>query len=89
MVILAIPFQHLAATLSSLTGFGGKIVISPVNPIGRKEHFFFVLPEDLWPSSVQRLLPQGTRVCTAFNNIAADSGRPSMPPRLFRCCLRG
>ena len=74
VVILAIPFQHLAATLSSLTGFGGKIIVSPVNPIGRKEHFFFAPPpEGSAAQLVQKLLPQGTRVCTAFNNIAAGS----------------
>jgi NADPH-dependent F420 reductase len=74
LVILAIPFPHVAATLSSLTGFEGKVVVSPVNPIGRKEHFFFAPPpEGSAAQLVQRLLPPGARVCTAFNNIAAGS----------------
>jgi hypothetical protein len=73
MVILAIPFQHVAATLSSLTGFEGKVVVSPVNPIGKKEHFFFAPPpEGSAALLVKRLLP-GAKVCTAFNNIAAGS----------------
>jgi NADPH-dependent F420 reductase len=74
VVILAIPFQHVAATLSSLTGFGGKVVVSPVNPIGRKEHFFFAPPpEGSAAQLIESLLPREARVCTAFNNIAAGS----------------
>ena len=74
VVILAIPFQHVAATLSSLTGFEGKIVVSPVNPIGRKEHFFFAPPpEGSAAQLIARILPPTARVCTAFNNIAAGS----------------
>ena len=74
VVILAIPFQHVAATLSSLTGFEGKVVVSPVNPIGRKEYFFFAPPpEGSAAQLIERLLPPKTRVCTAFNNIAAGS----------------
>jgi NADPH-dependent F420 reductase len=73
VVILAIPFQHVAATLMSLTGLEGKVVVSPVNPLGRKEHFFFTPPpEGSAAQLIQRLLP-GARVCTAFNNIAAGS----------------
>jgi NADPH-dependent F420 reductase len=74
VVILAIPFQHLAATLSSLTGFERKVVVSPVNPIGRKEHFFFAPPPEGSAAQLARhLLPEKARVCTAFNNIAAGS----------------
>jgi NADPH-dependent F420 reductase len=74
VVILAIPFQHLAATLASLTGFEGKVVVSPVNPIGRKEHFFFAPPpEGSAAQLARRLLHEKARVCTAFNNIAAGS----------------
>jgi 8-hydroxy-5-deazaflavin:NADPH oxidoreductase len=74
VVILAIPFQHLAATLASLTGFEGKVVVSPVNPIGRKEFFFFAPPpEGSAAHLARRLLPPEAKVCTAFNNIAAGS----------------
>jgi NADPH-dependent F420 reductase len=74
VVILAVPFQHLAPTLSSLTGLAGKIVVSPVNPMGRKEFFFFAPPpEGSAAQLVRRLLPPGAKVCTAFNNIAAGS----------------
>ena len=74
VVILAIPFQHVATTLSSLTGFDGKVVVSPVNPLGRKEHFFFSPPpEGSAARLIDRLLSGKARVCTAFNNIAAGS----------------
>ncbi len=74
VVILAIPFQHLAATLSSLTSFEGKPVVSPVNPLGRREYFFFdPPPEGSAALLVQRLLAGKARVCTAFNNIPAGS----------------
>jgi NADPH-dependent F420 reductase len=73
VVILALPFQHVAVTLSSLMGFDGKVVISPINPLGKKEHFFFAPPpEGSAALLVRRLLP-GAKVCTAFNNIAAGS----------------
>src|SRR5512136_937946 len=73
VVILASPFQHLAATLSSLSGFGGKVVVSPVNPIGRKEYFFFAPPPEGSAAQLVRSLLPAARVCTAFNNIAAGS----------------
>ena len=73
MVILAVPFQHLAPTLASLTGFEGKLVISPVNPLGKKEHFFFAPPpEGSAALLARRLLPEKAAVCSAFNNIAAN-----------------
>jgi hypothetical protein len=90
VVILAIPFQHLAATLSSLTGFEGKVVVSPVNPIGRKEHFFFAPPpEGSAAQLVQRLLPAKAKVCTAFNNIAAGSWKALDTPLAYSVAVCG
>ena len=81
VVILAIPFQHVAGTLSSLSGFGGKVVVSPVNPLGKKEHFFFAPPpEGSAAQLIQRLLSGEARVCTAFNNIAAGSWKAFETP---------
>jgi len=80
VVILAIPFQHLQGTLASLTGFGGKVVVSPVNPLTRKEVFLFTPPaEGSAAQLIQRLLP-GAKVCTAFNNIAAGSWKALNTP---------
>ncbi|MFY9801294.1 MAG: NAD(P)-binding domain-containing protein, partial [Methanoregula sp.] len=39
IVILAIPFRHLLGTLDTLDGFEGKIVISPVNPMEKRDFF--------------------------------------------------
>ena len=76
VVILAIPFTHLAATVSALTGMEKKVVISPVNPMQRSDIFFFdPPPEGSAALLLQKLLPPGTRICTAFNNVAANRWR--------------
>ncbi|HVN65010.1 MAG TPA: NADPH-dependent F420 reductase [Methanomicrobiales archaeon] len=73
LVILAIPFQHVQGTLGTLTGLEGKVVISPVNPLARKEAFLFTPPpEGSAALLIQKLLPR-SKVCAAFNNIAAGS----------------
>jgi NADPH-dependent F420 reductase len=73
IVILAIPFKHLLGTIETLHGFDGKIVISPVNPMEKKEFFTFVPPaEGSAALLIKRLLPPTARICTAFNTIAAN-----------------
>jgi len=73
VVILAIPFKHLAGTLEGLHGFENKIIISPVNPMEKRDHFTFVPPaEGSAALMVKRLLPPTARICSAFNTIAAN-----------------
>ena len=73
VVILAIPFKHLAGTLETLHGFENKIVISPVNPMEKRDHFVFVPPaEGSAALLIKRLLPKEARICSAFNTIAAN-----------------
>ena len=73
IVVLAIPFKHLAGTLEGLHGFENKIVISPVNPMEKRDHFMFVPPpEGSAALMVKRLLPPSARICSAFNTIAAN-----------------
>jgi NADPH-dependent F420 reductase len=73
IVVLAIPFRHLAGTLETLHGFSDKIVISPVNPMEKRDFFTFVPPEEGSAAlMVKRILPPGTRICSAFNTIAAN-----------------
>jgi len=73
IVILAVPYKHLLGTLESLGGFEGKIVISPVNPMEKKDFFTFVPPaEGSAALLIKRLLPRSSRICTAFNTIAAN-----------------
>ena len=73
IVILAIPFKHLAGTLETLHGFENKIVVSPVNPMEKRDHFMFVPPaEGSAALMVKRLLPANARICSAFNTIAAN-----------------
>ena len=72
VIILAVPFLHLESTLSGLSGFEGKIVVSPVNPMEKKDFFIPVPPpEGSAALLVKKLLP-GARVVTAFNTIAAN-----------------
>lgn len=73
IIILAIPFKHLLGTLETLHGFEGKIVISPVNPMEKKDFFTFVPPaEGSAALLIKKLLPPTARICTAFNTIAAN-----------------
>jgi len=75
VVILAIPFKHLVGTLESLKGLEGKVVVSPVNPMERREFFTYVPPEEGSAALlVQRLLPE-SKVVAAFNVIAANRGK--------------
>jgi hypothetical protein len=73
IVILAVPFKHLVGTLETVRGFEGKIVVSPVNPMEKRDFFMFVPPaEGSAALLIQRLLPRTARICTAFNTIAAN-----------------
>lgn len=76
IVILAIPFKNLIATLSGLNGFEDKVVVSPVNPMEKRDFFvFFPPPEGSAALLVQQMLPKSARVCSAFNTIAANKWR--------------
>jgi len=76
VIILAIPFGHLAGTLNSLTGFDGKIVVSPVNPMEKRDFFEFLPPpEGSAALLVKKMLPKTARICSAFNTIAANKWR--------------
>jgi NADPH-dependent F420 reductase len=73
IVILAIPFKHLTGTLETLHGFENKIVVSPVNPMEKRDYFVFVPPaEGSAALLIKRLLPKEARICSAFNTIAAN-----------------
>lgn len=73
IVVLAIPFKHLAGTLEGIHGFEDKIVISPVNPLEKRDYFMFVPPpEGSAALMVKRLLPSTARICSGFNTIAAN-----------------
>jgi NADPH-dependent F420 reductase len=73
IVILAIPYKHLLGTLETLGGFEGKIVISPVNPMEKHDFFTSIPPaEGSAALLIKRLLPPTSRICTAFNTVAAN-----------------
>ena len=73
IVILAIPYKHLIGTLETLCGFEEKIIISPVNPMEKRDFFTCVPPpEGSAALLIKKLLPASARICTAFNTIAAN-----------------
>lgn len=73
VVILAVPFKNVVATLDGLDCFEDKIVISPVNPMEKRDHFTFVPPaEGSAALMIRSLLPKEARICSAFNTIAAN-----------------
>lgn len=73
VVVLAIPFKHVEGTLSGLHGFEGKIIISPINPMEKRDYFTFFPPQEGSAAlMVKRLLPKEARICSAFNTIAAN-----------------
>ena len=73
IVVLAIPFKHVAPTLKALTGFEEKIVVSPVNPIERTTYFYYAPPpEGSAAMMIKGILPESATGCAAFNNIAAN-----------------
>jgi hypothetical protein len=73
VIILAIPFRHVEPTLASLNGFEKKIVISPVNPMEKRDFFVYTPPpEGSAALLVKRLLPPETKLCSAFNTVAAN-----------------
>ncbi|KUG19047.1 MAG: NADPH-dependent F420 reductase [Methanomicrobiaceae archaeon] len=73
IVVIALPFKHVAATIRSLSGFENKIVISPVNPIERSTYFYYAPPpEGSAALFIKGLMPESATVCAAFNNIAAN-----------------
>lgn len=76
VIILAIPYKHLDSTLSGLSGFEGKIVISPINPMEKNDYFIYTPPtEGSAALHLKTLLPQSTQLCVAFNNIAGSRWR--------------
>ncbi len=76
IIILAIPFRHVEPTLATLTGLSKKIVVSPVNPMEKRDYFVFVPPpEGSAALMIKRLLPPDARLCTAFNTVAANKWR--------------
>ncbi|PWR70294.1 NADPH-dependent F420 reductase [Methanospirillum stamsii] len=75
MVVISLPFQHVAPTLAGINPdcFKDKIVISPVNPMVRKNGCFLYCPPDEGSAAlaIKKMLPESCKLVTAFNNIAA------------------
>jgi 8-hydroxy-5-deazaflavin:NADPH oxidoreductase len=76
VIILAIPHKHLDSTITGLHGLEGKIVISPINPMEKHDFFEYIPPvEGSAALHLKKILPESTRLCVAFNNIAGNRWR--------------
>ncbi|MBP2132546.1 NADPH-dependent F420 reductase [Methanomicrobium sp. W14] len=73
IVVLSVNYKYLKATLEPLKGFEDKIVISPINPIGKGDYFYYDPPKEGSAAlAVKSLLPKSAKVVSAFNNISAN-----------------
>ena len=91
LIILAIPFKFLVPTLEELTGFEGKVVVSPVNPIEKTGEFFSYIPPPEGSAGMlaKKLLPKDAKLCVAFNNIAANRWRELKDPLEYSVAICG
>ncbi|MDD1678527.1 MAG: NADPH-dependent F420 reductase [Methanomicrobiales archaeon] len=91
LVILAIPFKFLVPTLQELKGLEGKVVVSPVNPIEKTGEYFSYVPPSEGSAALlaRKLLPEGTQLCLAFNNIAANRWRDLDDPLEYSVAVCG
>lgn len=81
IIVLAIPFRHIIPTLSSLHGFEGKIVVSPINPMEKRDYFVYTPPpEGSAALLVKKILPPESRICSAFNTVAANKWKALTEP---------
>jgi 8-hydroxy-5-deazaflavin:NADPH oxidoreductase len=72
IIVISVNYRHLESTISSLKGFENKIIITPVNPIGKSDHFFYDPPEEGSAAlAIKKMLPESAKIVAAFNNIAA------------------
>ncbi|WP_421908413.1 NADPH-dependent F420 reductase [Methanolacinia petrolearia] len=73
IVVISVNYRHLESTIKSLTGFENKIVVTPVNPIGKTDHFYYDPPEEGSAAlAIKKMLPESAKIVGAFNNISAQ-----------------
>lgn len=73
IIIISVPYKHLLPTLTPLSGFGDKIVISPVNPMAKNDFFWHDPPKEGSAAMlIKSMLPENARIVAAFNNISAQ-----------------
>lgn len=74
VVVLCVPYEHLtSATLDLKGSYSNQVVISPVVPMSYNGKFFQFDPPKEGSAAVQArsLLPEGTRVVSAFHTVCA------------------
>lgn len=78
VIILAVPFAHLENTLRGLTGFEGKIVVSPVNPMEKRDYFSFVPPPEGSAALLVKKLFRGPGSSRPSTPLLRTAGKQSM-----------
>lgn len=74
VVVLCVPHEHLISVTSDLSGsYSGQVVVSPVVPMSYNgKHFAYTPPvEGCAALQAQSLLPDKTRIVSAFHTICA------------------
>jgi 8-hydroxy-5-deazaflavin:NADPH oxidoreductase len=74
LVVLCVPHEHLISVTSDLKGsYSGQVVVSPVVPMSYNgKHFAFTPPiEGCAALQARSLLPDGTKIVSAFHTICA------------------
>ena len=76
IIVISVMFPYVSQTLSTINPkyFENKIIISPVNPIEKRNGYFYYNPpkEGSAALAIQKMLPKSVKLVTAFNNIAAN-----------------
>jgi NADPH-dependent F420 reductase len=74
VVVLCMPYEHIVAVTSDMkNSYSNQIVISPIVPmIYNGRYFEFIRPkEGSAASQVKSMLPEGTKIVSAFHTISA------------------
>lgn len=74
LVVLCVPHEHLISVTADLkSSYSGQVVVSPVVPMSYNgKHFAFTPPaESSAALQAVTLLPEGTRIVSAFHTICA------------------
>ena len=74
VVVLCVPYEHLSSVTADLKGsYSNQLVVSPVVPMSYSGKHFILTPPEEGCSALQArsLLPEGTRIVSAFHTICA------------------
>ena len=83
LVVLAVPFNAVAATIEAAGGLAGKIVVDITNPLTADYQGLTIGHTTSAAEEIQKLAPQA-KVVKAFNTLF-DATPPTLPPFCRTC----